>query len=197
VDANSLGAIFGTGFSPVKFLKCGLQAVSVPATPVTDHAADVQEQQHPVEATWDSATGTLRVAQSATGDGVWIPWLGQGSATSNRKGWGTYTKAITAKTWVVTGPFSGCYAAAFQAGPRFAHLITPGSGYTAATVDGQIAAIRAATGAGVPVKIDMNGAGEGFIFFMKIGGRWVYRRVFCAPGSGSVMQISAQPTNLF
>jgi hypothetical protein len=197
MNGQQLEACFGTGFSGVSTIRVANQALSVPSTNVTSFDADVQEQCHAVTETFNS--GTLSITPDANGDGLWIPWLGQGSASSNGKGWGTYTSDVGNASWVATGPFSGCYAVGVTGGgsTRFAHIVTAGSGYTVASVDDQIQAVKTATGLTTAKKIDMTGSGEGFVFFMLLGGVWKYRRVFAAPGSGSVVQASASPTNVF
>ena len=196
MNGQTLDQTFGTGFSPVKSIT-GFNgaALNVPASPVTDPSADVTEQQHTVDATF--VNGTLTIAPSPAGEGIWIPYLGNGTGTPGSKGWGTFSRVVAGQSWVATGPFSGCFVAAFTAGggKRFAHLITPASGYTAASVDGQISAIQTATGATGYEKWPMTGAGLGLAFFMNIGGSWRRRFVFVAP-HGAVMQINAHSTPL-
>jgi hypothetical protein len=196
MNGQQLEACFGNGFSSVRTLKVTLGQLSVPSSNVTDFAADVQEQCHRVTATY--LNGTLSVSPDANGDGLWIPWLGQGSTSSNGKGWGTYTTDVGTASWVATGPFSGCYACGFTDGrtTRFAHIVTPGTGYTVASVDQQIDAVKRATGLTTVKKIDMTGSGEGFVFFMLLGGIWKHRRLFSVPG-GSVVQASASAVNVF
>ena len=112
------------------------------------------------------------------------------------KGWGTYSKLVNDASWVGTGPFSGCYVAAFQgAGFRFAHLITAASGHPSVDVETQIAAIKRASGAVLYQKWDMHGTGLGLAFFMKIAAPWVRRFAWVSP-DGNVMQINATSTPL-
>jgi len=197
MNAQQLDTCFGSGFSRIKAIQLAYQTLSVPEAPITNVQADVQEQQHVINAAFNASTGTLSLQKDPTGDGLWIPWLGQGSASSGQRGWGTYTRAVTNKSWVATGPFSGCYAVAFSEGPRFAHIVTAGGGYSTASVDGQIAAIKAATGATTETKIDMTGAALGIVFFMKINSQWVYRRAFVLPGAGTVAQLGATSVKAF
>lgn len=168
-------------------------ALNQPATPVADATVDVSEQQHSVDVTFGG--GTLKIAPTPNGDGLWIPYLGNGSGAPGSKGWGTYSKEVTTASWVATGPFSGCFVAAFSGGAdkRFAHLITPAAGYLAASVDGQLGAIQAATGAASYEKWPMTGIGLGLAFFMKVGGGWRRRFVYVAP-HGPVMQMNASST---
>ena len=195
MTGQQLEQCFGSGFSPVRAITgFNNPALNRPSAAVSAPMADVSEQQHVVDATFTG--GTLTIAPSATGDGLWVPYLGNGTGVVGAKGWGTYTQDVTSHSWVATGPFSGCFVAAFAggAGKRFAHLITPAGGYTAATVDEQIAAITAATGAGSFEKWPMNGVGLGIAFFMKIGGGWCRRFAWVAPGAGMVMQMNAKST---
>lgn len=194
MNGQQLDQTFGTGFSPVKSITgFSNRALNVPSSAVADPTADVSEQQHGVDATF--AAGTLTIAPSASGEGLWIPYLGNGSGAEGSKGWGTYSRAVTSHTWVATGPFSGCFVATFSAGgaKRFAHLITPAHGFKAASVDAQIGAIQAATGAAGHEKWPMTGVGLGLAFFMNVGGVWRRRFVFVAP-QGSVMQMNAHST---
>lgn len=193
LTAKQLDDTFGSGFSPVKSIT-GFNAMALnrPSAPVMDKEVDVTEQGHRVSITFAPATGALKIEAAPAGEGLWIPYLGNGPGTPNAKGWGTYCKSITDDTWVATGPFSGCYVAYLAGGgARFAHLITPAAGYRAASVDEQIAAIRNATGAAACTKYLMNGAGLGLAFFTKLGGAWKRRFVWVGPG-GNVMQINAK-----
>jgi hypothetical protein len=196
MDGQQLDQCFGSGFSKVKAVKVTFQTLSVPTSPINDGAAHVSEQQHRAEAVFDGTTGTLKITKDPNGEGLWIPWLGQGTNQNGLKGVGTYTQEVTNASWVATGPFSGCYAVAYWGGGgmRFAHIVTPGSGYQTASVDEQINAIAGATGAAKSEKYSMNGNGEGIAFFLKIGSAWRRRFVWVAPGSGMVMQMNAKST---
>ncbi len=119
---------------------------------------------------------------------------GSGSAEGS-KGWGTFTRGVTNETWVATGPFSGCYVAAFDGptGKGFAHLITPAAGYTAASVDEQMTAICSQTGSTQYQKWGMNGIGLGIAFFMLYDSKWHRRSVWVAP-TGKVMDLESKST---
>ncbi|MDF1871527.1 hypothetical protein [Vannielia sp.] len=110
------------------------------------------EQFYRVDATWDAQTGRLRFVLDPQGDGLWSPYLGNGAGAgggTTAKGWGTSSCALdNTVEWVATGRISGCHIGFFDGagGTRIAHLITPGDGYTAASVEGQIDAIEQATG---------------------------------------------------
>jgi hypothetical protein len=136
MNAAQLDAVFGTGFSKVKEVQFHYMLNS-PATPIAAPNADVQEQDRVVDATFDAATGKLFITASAAGDGLWIPYLGNGSGGDEARGWGTYTRAISGQSWVATGKFSGCSIGKFSGagGTRFAHLITSADGHPCATVD--------------------------------------------------------------
>ena len=195
LSGPQLDQTFGSGFSPVKAIT-GFNAylLNRPSASVADPAGDVTEQGHRAEITWDAATKTLKIAAAGAGEGLWIPYLGNGTGQPEAKGWGTYSRPVSHESWVATGPFSGCFVAAFSGGGRrFAHLITPAAGHPAATVDEQIAAIKAATGADSFTKWPMDGAGLGIAFFLKLGGAWVRRFAWVAP-TGAVMQINARST---
>jgi hypothetical protein len=197
LTGEALDQCFGKGFSPVKSI-VGFSSAQLnrPATPVTDDEADVVEQQHPAAISFNAGTGELKIESAQNGEGLWVPYLGNGKGTPKSKGWGTYSRLVTDETWVATGPFSGCYVAAFMgAGMRFAHLITPAAGYRAATVDAQLSAIQKASGARPYTKWDMTGVGLGLAFFMKVQGNWYRRFVWVGPG-GNVMQINANSSAL-
>jgi hypothetical protein len=189
-----LNECFGTGFSPVKSIKgFNAMALNKPAGDIVGGEADVYQQQHAADIMYDAKSGTLTIAASSAGQGLWIPYLGNGKGTPGAKGWGTYSDNVTKASWVATGPFSGCYVAAFsgKGGKRFAHLITPAGGYKAATVDNQIKAIKAATGSKLLGKWPMTGTGLGLAFFMNVGGAWCRRFAWVGPG-GNLVQINAK-----
>ncbi len=171
-----------------------VRTLNSPAFPVDDPTVDVSEQQHNVSCSF--ANGTLTIITDPAGDGLWIPYLGNGPGIAGAKGWGAFTRGVTNETWVATGPFSGCYAAAFDspAGKRFAHLITPAGGYAAASVDEQIAAICNQIGTEQHKKWNMDGIGLGIVFFMRYDGMWHKRSVWVAPGVGTVMQCESKST---
>jgi hypothetical protein len=165
-----------------------VRALNSPAVPVADPTVDVSEQQHSVSCSF--ANGTLTINPDPAGDGLWIPYLGNGLGKEGDKGWGAFTRGVTNETWVATGPFSGCYSAAFDSptGKRFAHLITPAAGYLAASVDEQITAISNLVGATRHQKWNMDGIGLGIVFFMRYDGAWHKRSVWVAPNVGTVMR---------
>lgn len=197
LNGEQLNEQFGTGFSPVKSITgYNNSSLNQPSPPITNPAADVQEQQIQAAISFTASTGELKLVSASNGEGLWIPYLGNGKGGPGDKGWGTYSKLATDATWVGTGPFSGCYVAAFQGpGFRFAHLITEAAGHPCATVDKQIAAIEQASKASLYQKWPMQGAAFGLAFFMKIGGSWVRRFAWVGPG-GNVMQINATSTAL-
>jgi hypothetical protein len=188
-----LDQTFGSGFSPVKAIRgFNRYEFNRPSADVTDTEIDVTEQGHPASISADSTTGALTIAPAAQGEGLWIPYLGNGKGQPGSKGWGTFCSAAGTASWVATGPFSGCYVASFIGTERwFAHLITPAAGYRAASVEDQIAAIKKATGSANVTKWPMNGSGLGLAFFMNDGGSWKRRFVWVDP-SGSVMQMNAK-----
>ncbi|MBV8571149.1 MAG: hypothetical protein JO319_11090 [Acidobacteriaceae bacterium] len=197
LNGKQLNEQFGSGFSPVKSIT-GFNDPSLnkPSAPVKNAGADVQEQQIQAAISFDAATGALKLVSASDGEGLWIPYLGNGEGGPGKKGWGTYSKLVTDASWVGTGPFSGCYVAAFQgAGFRFAHLITEASGHPCATVDQQIAAIEDASKAALYQKWPMQGVALGLAFFMKVDGSWVRRFAWVGPG-GNVMQMNATSTAL-
>jgi len=193
---------FGSGFSPVKSV-AGINhaSLNMPSSPIAraNEGADVQEQQIQASITFSADTGELKIVSAADGEGLWIPYLGNGKGKDGDRGWGTYSKIVNDATWVATGPFSGCYVAAFQgAGFRFAHLITtsPTSGHPCATVDEQIAAIVAASGTVLYQKWAMKGLGLGLAFFMKVDGSWRRRFLWLSMQGSSVVQINSKSTAL-
>jgi len=158
----------------------------------------VTQQDRRVEATWDSTHNRLTIQAAAAGDGLWIPYLGNGMrnavgvAQTPDHGLGTYTRAIGAGgvSWVATGPFSGCYAVTFTAGGGkvFAHIITPAHNHTAADPVTQAVDIATEIGAIPPAPGELaahqiSGVGIGFIFWTRIKGVW-WRRVINT-GAGS------------
>ncbi len=197
LTGEQLNAQFGTGFSPVKWVKgYNHPSLNIPSPPIDDPAADVQERQVKVSIDFTASTGELKLTPANDGEGLWIPYLGNGKGKDGDKGWGTYSKIVNDATWVATGPFSGCYVAAFQgAGFRFAHLVTPALGHPCATVDAQIAAIQTASGAALYQKWPMQGVGLGIAFFMKVKGSWQRRFLWVGPGQ-DVMQINSKSTAL-
>jgi hypothetical protein len=198
LTGEQLDAQFGEGFSPVKSVKgINQAALNMPSSPILHPEGDVQEQQVQASITFSADTGELKIVSAAAGEGLWIPYLGNGKGKEGDRGWGTYSKIVNDATWVATGPFSGCYVAAFQgAGFRFAHLITKAAGHPCETVDNQIAAITAASGAVLYGKWSMQGLqGLGVAFFMKVNGFWRRRSVWVLP-DGSVVQINSKSTAL-
>ena len=188
MNAAQLDAVFGTGFSNVKEVQFHYMLNS-PATPIAAPNADVQEQDRIVDATFDAATGKLSIAASASGDGLWIPYLGNGSGGDQAKGWGTYTRAISGKSWVATGKFSGCSIGKFSGagGTRFAHLITPADGHPCASVDQQSAAVSTATGMHTVVTFKPQiVAGEAIAFMLYLNGGWCKRVVQVGSGTSRV-----------
>lgn len=202
LTGEQLDAQFGSGFSPVKSVTGINNALlNRPSSPILLPDADVQEQQVQASITFAADTGELKIVSAADGEGLWIPYLGNGKGKDGDKGWGTYSRIVNDATWVATGPFSGCYVAAFQgAGYRFAHLVTSGptSGHPCATVDAQIAAITAASGAGSYQKWPMTGLGNGLglAFFMKVNGFWRRRFLWISLIGPSVIQINSKSTAL-
>jgi hypothetical protein len=175
------------------------------ATFATGVADSVTQQAHRIDATWDATHKRLTLNTNAAGEGYWIPYLGNGAgalagmAQTALRGLGAYTPAVAAGggiSWVVTGPFSGCHHASFTAGGNkvFAHVITPADGYTSDTVANQLTNIAAQVGAAVPGAGQtgqvVNGAGEGFVFWMRVAGSW-YRRIVYAFG-GTVNAVEAK-----
>jgi hypothetical protein len=193
LTGDQLEAAFGSGFSAVKSITgFNHPLLNRPSSPIADDTADVQEQQVETSVDFNAATGELKLTAAANGEGLWIPYLGNGKGTEGDKGWGTYSKVVSQASWVATGPFSGCFVAAFLGpGMRFAHLITPAHKYTAASVDQQIASIERAAPAPLYAKWPMDGSGLGLAFFLKIGGAWHRRFVWVGPG-GNVMQMNAK-----
>lgn len=188
MNAAQLDAVFGAGFSKVKEVQFHYRLNS-PATPIANPNADVQEQDRVVDATFDAATGKLSITESATGDGLWIPYLGNGSGGDQAKGWGTYTRAVSGQSWVATGKFSGCSIGKFSGpgGTRFAHLITPADGHPCADVATQSAAISAATGMTTVVTFKPQiVAGEAIAFMLFLNGGWCKRVVQVTAGSTRV-----------
>jgi len=197
LNGEQLNEQFGNGFSPVKSITGFNNALLNQASaPISNPNADVQEQQIQASIGFKASTGELTLASAEKGEGLWIPYLGNGKGGVGDKGWGAYTKFVNDATWVGTGPFSGCYVAAFHgAGWRFAHLITPASGHDCAPVDKQISAIQEASKTALYQKWPMQGAGLGLAFFMKIGGVWMRRFAWVGP-DGQVMQLNATSTAL-
>lgn len=194
MTATELDAIFGTGFSPVKEVSFSSYDLNRPATPVTDPNADVQEQDWVVDAAF--ANGRLTIAKKADGDGLWIPYLGNGSGADKAKGWGTYSRATAGKTWVATGKFSGCSIGMFSGGggTRFAHLITPAAGHPCASVEAQAAAVSTATGlTSVTIHKPQTLVGEAIAFMLFLNGGWCKRIVQVQAGT-SVVAIAARST---
>ena len=196
MNAAQLDAVFGTGFSQVKEVQFHYM-LNAPATPVTAPNADVQEQDRVVDATFDASTGKLSIAASAAGEGLWIPYLGNGSGGDQAKGWGTYTRAVAGQTWVATGKFSGCSIGKFSGagGTRFAHLITPADGHPCASVDQQSAAISAATGMTTVVTFKPQiVAGEAIAFMLFLNGGWCKRVVQVGSGTTRVTALGTKST---
>lgn len=192
LTGEELDKVFGKGFTPVKSISGYSMELNRPSNPNIDSTADVCEQQHTVSIEFESTTGKLTIKRNSVGEGLWIPYLGNGIHGRDRdKGLGTYSKVVTNSTWVASGPFTGCFAACFQgAGVRFAHLITPALNHPAPTINAQVAAIKFATGAVHHTKWKVFGAGDGVVFFMKIRGFW-YRRFVWFIGL-NLSQINAQ-----
>ncbi len=197
LNGEQLNEQFGTGFSPVKSITgFSHSSLNRPSPAIDNPTASVQERQIQASISFTASTGELKLVSASDGEGLWIPYLGNGKGGDGDKGWGTYSKLVTDATWVGTGPFSGCYVAAFLgAGFRFAHLITAALGHPCASVDEQIAAIEGASKASLYQKWPMQGAALGLAFFMKIGGSWVRRFAWVGPG-GDVMQMNATSTTL-
>lgn len=162
----------------------------------TGVADSVCQQAHQIDAVWNGAQKSLTLSQSATGEGYWIPYIGNGAhnapvgvAVTLLRGLGTYTPTVTLGgniSWVATGPFSGCSSASFTAlngDMVFAHLSTPPAGYTADTLPNQVANIAAQTGFPAPaaagIQQVLSGRGLGYVFWTYIGAAW-YRRVVWA-----------------
>jgi hypothetical protein len=199
LNGEQLNKQFGTGFSPVKSIKgFNDRSLNTPSSPINNPTADVQEQQIQASISFTASTGELKLVGAAGGEGLWVPYLGNGTGGDGARGWGTYSKLVTAATWVATGPFSGCSVAAFQeagAGFRFAHLITKASGHPCASVEEQITSIKEASKASLHGMWPMQGAALGLAFFMKVGVSWVRRFAWVGHG-GDVMQINATSTPL-
>ena len=195
--------------SSIKFLKAipGFLALQTPSD--LDFAEgtldSVTEQSYRIDGAWDKSTKTLTLSKNVGGSGLWIPYVGNGSvkavgiAQMARRGLGTYTPIVEGGggiSWVVTGPFSGCHSAVFSSGNDkvFAHIVTAGDGYTADSVANQVEAIANSMGIPVPPATDYPkvsaGAGEGFVFWTRIGATW-YRRVVYA-FAGTVMSVEAK-----
>ncbi|WP_263384011.1 hypothetical protein [Granulicella arctica] len=167
----------------------------------------MSEQSYRIDAAWDSKTGTMTLSKNAAGEGLWIPYVGNGASVSagiaqmSKRGLGTYTPTVLGGggiSWVVTGPFSGCHSAVFSVGNDkvFAHIVTQASGYTADTVANQVANIALQLGIPAPAATAYpqvaSGLGEGFVFWMRIGATW-YRRVVYA-FAGKVTSVEAKTT---
>lgn len=193
MNATQLDAVFGSGFSPVKEVSF-TWTLNRPASPIADPNADVQEQDLFVDAAF--ANGKLTISANPNGDGIWIPYLGNGSGVDGAKGWGTYTRLTGNKTWVATGKFSGCSIGMFSggAGTRFAHLITPAAGHPCASVQTQADAIKTATGLNTAViATPQTLVGEAIAFMLFLKGGWCKRIVQVKLGT-SVVAIGATST---
>lgn len=151
-------------------------------------ADSVIEHANQVRATWTAGTGSLAITIDNTGEGYWIPYLGNGAnlvqENDQQKGLGTFTPAIpagSAISWVATGPFSGCHAVAFNpgAGPVFAHVITPAPNYPCDTVPVQVTNISTSLGCPNPGAgfVPEYTVGAGFVFWTRIQGQWWVREV--------------------
>lgn len=179
MNATALDAIFGTGFSSLK--QVGFPyTLNSPATPIVNPADDVQEQAKQVDVQFNDATGKIAIQPQVGGDGLWIPYLGNGQGGPGDKGWGTYTPPVGAAIWVATGKFSGCSIGMFSGGGarRFAHVITPAAGHPCATVAQQSASVSAATGlATVNTYLPPTPAGEAIAFMLFLNGSWHKRIV--------------------
>jgi len=190
MKAKELDAVFGTGFTKVKDVSFGYM-LNAPVPPVTDLKADVQERDHNVDVTWDATLGKLSVVAKADGDGLWIPYLGNGAGGDGDKGWGAYSHEVGDKTWVATGKFSGCSIGKFTGpgGTRFAHLITPAAGHPCASVDSQADQIKNATGLHTVVTYRPDTTGEAIAFMLLLNGVW-HRRIVRVIGT-NVMSVNA------
>ena len=162
----------------------------------------VTEQTNQIDAVWDGAHNRLTLSLNAAGHGYWIPYVGNGAANligmahTAGRGLGTYTPVVAPGgpiSWVVTGPFSGCSSASFiaPAGMVFAHLITPGRGYTADTVANQTTNVAAQVNPVAPpagqIQQVTGGNGEGYVFWTYFNAVW-YRRVVWA-NAGTVRAV--------
>lgn len=194
----------------IKTLKAhpGFRSLQIPSDLNFQHgvADSVTEQYHRIDAAWNNSTKTLTLGLNGGGPGYFIPFIGNGAAqlagvaqTASR-GLGSYTPVIARGggiSWVVTGPFSGCYTADFFApgGKVFAHLATVGVGYTADTVHNQVTNIAAQVNAHVPGHGHLKqvlGPGEGYVFWTKIQGSWYRRVIYTITGKVDSVEAKTQ-----
>jgi hypothetical protein len=193
----------------IKKLGFSVYQLQVPSdTAFLRGAADsVTEQYHVIDAVWNDTEKKLTLSPSVTGEGYWIPYIGNGASESaltgmaqtKGRGLGTYTRATAAGiSWVVTGPFTGCYTASFSTpnGKSFAHVVTPDPPYTADGVPNQVANIATQLGITAAdagsLKQVLNPAGEGFVFWTRIGAAWYRRVIYAVNGVVTAVESNAQ-----